>query len=66
VGGQKGGKGRVGSVEVKQGRQQEVIAAAAMEARRKEEEWVRDWRKHTTIRQNGDQNLHLEMMGGQW
>jgi hypothetical protein len=43
-----------------------VIAAAAMEARRKEEEWVRDWRKHTTIRQNGDQNLHLEMMGGQW
>ena len=43
------------------GRQQEAV----MEARRKEEEWVRDWRRHTTIRQNGDQNLHLKMMGGQ-
>jgi hypothetical protein len=43
-----------------------VIAATAMEARRKEEDLVRDWRRrHTTIRQNGNQNLHLEMMGGQ-
>jgi hypothetical protein len=33
-----------------------------MEARRKEEEWVRDWRRHTTIRQNGDGNLYLELI----
>jgi hypothetical protein len=35
-----------------------------MEVRRKEEEWVRDWRRHTTIRKNSDQNFHLELMGG--
>ncbi len=63
MGEHKEGKGRVGSIGVKQGRQQEVIAATAMEARRKEEEWVRDWRRRKTIRQNGDQNLHLQMMG---
>ncbi len=45
-------------------RQQEAVITTAMEARRKEEEWVRDWRRHTTIRQNSDRNLHLELMGG--
>jgi hypothetical protein len=45
---------------------QQAIAATAMEARRKEEEWARrDWRRHTTNRQNGDGNLHLELMGGE-
>ena len=45
-------------------RQQEAVITTAMEARRKEEEWVRDWRRHTTIRQHCDQNLHLELMKG--
>ncbi len=45
-------------------RQQEAVITTAMEARRKEEEWVRDWRRRTTIRQHCDKNLHLELMKG--
>jgi hypothetical protein len=37
-----------------------------MEVRRKEEEWMRDdGRRHTTIKQNGDEDLHMALMGGQ-
>jgi hypothetical protein len=32
---------------------------------RKEEEWVRDWRRNTTIRQNGDGYLRMVKMGVQ-
>ena len=45
-------------------RQQEAVITTAMEARRNEEEWVRDGRRDTTIRQHSDRNLHLELMGG--
>jgi hypothetical protein len=47
-----------------QERQQEVIVATAMEARRKEEERVRDWRRHTTIRHTGgERDLCMVLMG---
>jgi hypothetical protein len=31
--------------------------ATALEGRRKEEEWVRGWRRHTTIRHNCEGDL---------
>jgi hypothetical protein len=38
-----------------------------MEVRRKEEEWVRDWRRHTTIRHaSSERDLHMVAMGGHW